>query len=323
MLANRLGLNVQCLTLLHTGGYDFEFPARFLKMPDYMPICITAIHLLVIKPSISGRGRLLEFGMKCALKMAGSSYAAVCKVHSGGASNEAVDDADFMANPLLLELKACGFLYSGLPELAGGGFTDDRFKQWLKRQGRRERQVYFTDDDLRERQRQVNKRHSRNKRLRRNQEIEDLKAECDKLVQANQAARVEQEQLERLVGDACETVEAHGLAYAALAIPEPIMPDPIPAVRLSPLLASMDVLAPKETSLSELPDATDYGALLASAAAASVEGHTAPSPNDKHSVTPPDHNVGDELFQLLSVVAGDVPESVDLEPRPLAEIDFA
>lgn len=156
-------------------GYDWQFGPDFLAMPDYMPICIEAIHICVVQPSISGRGWMLNFVIQSALNAVGAYNAQLMKLHYGHAkSKEEEKDSEYMVSPLLRELKREGFRHSGLPDCVGGSFTEQSFATWLNQQRRKEEKLFVSEEDRVRKLRESNKCHSRLKRQRRKKEFDHL-----------------------------------------------------------------------------------------------------------------------------------------------------
>jgi hypothetical protein len=130
-------------------------------------------------------------------------------VHNGVArASDSIDDgedAEAKAS-LLIQLKALGFTKKGLPQWAGGLFTMDDFRAWVKRRRRIEQKLFWTAEQHAIQKRGVNRIHSRQKRQRRLEDVRDLQDQIKCLEEENSKARLAHASLEQLLMSANQTV---------------------------------------------------------------------------------------------------------------------
>ena len=241
--------------------FDWSFASACVRLPSILPLQGQDIHLLTL-PAPSGAWRLIQAMISVVFGVMGSFGEHWIKVHHG-ASAESSDvphsvprERDPQLN-LCRQLRRFGLSQRMLPPCAGGSFSFDSFCLWLRRQRRLESQASLTKADREQRRRERNRQHSVKKRLRRNQEFDDLQAQAIALRNANAGAKQTQTFLECLLQRARVVVD---LLDAAKSAPAPAYLNPS-----QHLLSTEDVVPTASQSsflrdLEPTPLPPDFGA---------------------------------------------------------------
>ena len=200
--------------------YEWKFPKHCQRMATQaLPIHIAMIHMVTL-PQTSGVGYLRTAAVNVCLNMLGSYFNNITKIHHGGKKSEhheddeepetdsnAVDQATRLHQASLLrQLRPYGLFKRQLPEVMGGLFTMQNFEHWVQRHASQELRALATKEELLQRKRQVNLLHSRQKRQRRRQELDELNTENELLKSKNQQAKAEACRLEALLRQANDIV---------------------------------------------------------------------------------------------------------------------
>lgn len=202
--------------------YEWKFPKHCIRMTTKaLPVQVAMIHFCTM-PQSTGVGYLRTAAVKVCLTMVGSYYSDITKVHHGGkqaedpstdndlheSHDEGLDQFSRLSQASLLrQLRPYGLYKRQLPEVMGGLFTSQNFEHWIQRQMNQEMRNYATKEELLKRKRQVNLIHSRQKRLRRRQEFDELNNQSEFLKAENQRARTEASRLEALLHQANEIIK--------------------------------------------------------------------------------------------------------------------
>jgi hypothetical protein len=212
-MAHRVVVLIECHFPPLGGRYGpaaWRFSRACRKFPTALPIVVDSIHLLTLS-SRTGSGLFIKLVIGAATEMAGGYLSTLVRMHHGRARFGTVDpvQADREAKQSLLrELRGLGFTPRGLPEFAGGLYTaDEDFGAWARRRRRREHKLFWTSAQRAQQKRDVNKIHSRQKRMRRVLEAEELREEAQQLEIANVRARTVGDILEMLVAEANAVVK--------------------------------------------------------------------------------------------------------------------
>ena len=213
-------------------GFDWPYAQGCMKIPTTLPIQTEDIHLLTT-PASTGTGRMVQIVSSTAINMIGGFFQHLVRVHHGAKSDSdtaltgslLVDDDP--QERLLLQLRQYGLSKRGLPQCAGGNITLEAFHNWLKRQRRIEEQLYWSAAQRAQRKRDLNRVHSRQKRMRRHQEFHELQTEVSELLQKNERARAVHAELLGLLEQARDIVKSPSL-YQVDTVPTTTHPPPVP-----------------------------------------------------------------------------------------------
>jgi hypothetical protein len=235
------------------GASTWQFSAGAVKCPQVLPIVVDSIHLLTLQPK-SGTGPLINMILAAAAAMLGNSLCGLTQVYHGTTRPRkyvnALEEETSAKKVLLWKLLDAGFTGKGLPYWAGGFFEYQDFVAWTRRRRRFEQKAFWTAEQRTRQKRDVNKAHSRKKRRRRHEELDDLQEQATKLKLENERARSVNVRLEQLVAAAIGTVaqvQAQGGSQpariptidasqeSAIALPESSCGDPFEPLSLEPI----------------------------------------------------------------------------------------
>jgi hypothetical protein len=201
-----------CYKPPNTGKYGaqaYQYSSGSVRFVWALPVVVESIHLLTLQTK-SGTGTFIHIILAATAAMLGNFLSSLTKVHHGTAKRgtyaNPVEEEAHAKSTLLQKLLDAGFAKKGLPEWAGGSFSDQDFRSWATRRRRFEQRVFWTPEQRTQHRREMNRVHSRKKRRRRHEELSDLQDQVALLEEANAQARRVQAHLEQLVVAALDTV---------------------------------------------------------------------------------------------------------------------
>lgn len=210
---------------------DFAYASKCIKLPTVLPFQPDLIHLLAL-PSLAGTGRMAQAALSFAVNVIGSFFQHLVEVHNVDNAAPVADDSHQTAKAvdprrrLLQKLRPYGLSKKGLPECAGGNFTSESFEAWLRRQRLHELHVFWSEEQHVQRRRDINRMHSRRKRVRRDEEFRDLRTVVQELKRANARAKDVHAELLCLLDNATALVTP--LEQSKLLLPQSsVQPSPL------------------------------------------------------------------------------------------------
>jgi hypothetical protein len=187
-------------------SYDLAVPRLLADLAlNALPITIGPVHLVRLPLDEDDESKSLpqaayQFLMDKALSLTVqliSTFFGKPVVFHGGSSKE----------DILKNLKSQGFAKFTLPTCMGGNWSEENLLRSLRRQLHSEEEVFFTQEEKLQRKRELNRIHSRQKRVRRRIEYEVLQEQSADLIVQNEKLKLESRRLEDLLQRAQQEVK--------------------------------------------------------------------------------------------------------------------
>lgn len=160
----------------YSAPLDWLLPRLFFgRLLEVLPVMADEVHLLAPEPLWFSGHLMVSVTLQGIALFLGPDLAGIVNVHLGALVER--PQGIRLIGAFQEALKEFGFTTKSLPSCVDGKMTKEFHDTWLKRLCREELKMYLTEDDLRRRQQELDKQHSRTKRQRRFNAVADLQAQ--------------------------------------------------------------------------------------------------------------------------------------------------
>jgi hypothetical protein len=222
--SSSLGFAMSVLVRLSTKGhprsgtsYDLAVPRLLADLTlNALPLTIGPIHLVRLPVEEDGNSKsipqaahqfLMNKAISLTVQLIRTFFGKTVMFHEGSSKQE-----------ILKNLKSQGFAKFTLPTCMGGNWSDENLQRSLRRQLHSEEEVFFTHEEKLQRKRELNRIHSRQKRVRRRIEYEVLQEQSADLMVQNEKLKSESRRLEDLLRCARHEVKMLEQGHAAISM---------------------------------------------------------------------------------------------------------